>query len=188
MFEDLALTRVLPGVTVLAPADYEQIKKATLAMIEHEGPVYLRMTKPAYPVVTTRGTPFVLGQAQVLREGTGVTLIACGSMVYEALMAAEELAKEISVEVINVHTIKPLDKETILRSIKKTGRVVTAEEHSIIGGLGAAVAEVLGESLPAPLRRVGMKDVFGETGEIGALRQKFGLTKEVIIGAVRELS
>lgn len=188
MFEDLALTRVLPNLTVLVPADYVQAKKMVLLMAEMMGPVYLRMTKPKRPVVTTGGTPLALGKAQVFREGKDVTVVACGTMVYEALMAAEELAGEIGVEVINVHTVKPLDGETILVSARKTKRVVTAEEHSIIGGLGSAVAELLAEEMPVPMRRVGMADKFGESGEPEELLAKYGMTKEVIVAKIRELA
>ncbi len=187
MFEDIALTRVLPNLTVVVPADYEQAKKMTLAIADLFGPVYMRMTKPKREVVTTGGTPLTIGKAQVFRLGKDVTVLACGAMVYEALRAAEELAGNIDVEVINVHTIKPLDKETILRSVSKTRRVVTAEEHSIIGGLGGVIAELLGEELPTKMRRVGMKDRFGESGEPTELLVKFDMTKEVIIAQIKEL-
>lgn len=187
MFEDIALTRVLPNLTVVVPADYEQAKKMTLAIADYHGPVYMRMTKPKREAMTSKGTPLTIGKAQVFRLGKEVTVFACGAMVYEALVAAEELADEIDVEVINVHTIKPLDKETILRSVSKTGKMVTAEEHSIIGGLGGAIAELLGEELPTKMRRVGMKDRFGESGEPTELLVKFGMTKEAIIGQIKEL-
>ncbi len=187
MFEDIALTRVLPGMTVVVPADYEQAKKMTLAMAEYTGPVYLRMTKPKRAAVTSLGTPLTLGKAQVLRSGKDVTVFACGAMVYEALMAAEELADETDVEVINVHTIKPLDKEAVLTSARKTKKVVTAEEHSVIGGLGGAIAEVLSEEFPVPVKRIGMRDKFGETGEPEELLKKYGMTKEAIIAKIKEL-
>lgn len=187
MFEDIALTRVLPNLTVVAPADYEQAKKMTLAIADLFGPVYMRMTKPKREVVTTGGTPLTLGKAQVFRMGKDATVFACGAMVYEALRAAEELTGKIDVEVINVHTIKPLDKETILRSVAKTGKVVTAEEHSVIGGLGSAIAELLGEELPTKMRRVGMKDRFGESGEPEELLSKFGMTSKEIVSKIKEL-
>lgn len=187
MFEDIALTRVLPNLTVLVPADYEQAKKMVELMVEHKGGMYMRMTKPKRPAVTSSSTPLTIGRAQVLRTGKGITVIACGGLVYEALMAAEELVGETDVEVINVHTIKPLDKETILRSVAKTGRVVTAEEHSVIGGLGSAVAELLAEELPTKMRRVGMKDKFGETGEPEELLKKYKMDRMEIIRMVREL-
>ena len=187
MFEDIALTRVLPHLTVVVPADYEQAKKMALAMADFFGPVYMRMTKPKRPTVTTVGTPLTIGRAQVLRSGKDVSVFACGVMVYEALVAAEELANEIDVEVINVHTIKPLDKETIIASARKTKKVVTAEEHSIIGGLGGAIAELLAEEYPVRVKRVGMRDKFGETGEPDELLVKYGMTKEAIIGKIKEL-
>ena len=187
MFEDIALTRVLPNLTVVIPADYQQAKKMTLAIADYHGPVYMRMTKPKREVVTTGGTPLTIGKAQIFRLGKDVTVFACGAMVYEALAAAEELAGDIDVEVINVHTVKPLDKETVLKSVSKTGKVVTAEEHSIIGGLGGAIAELLGEELPTKMRRVGMKDRFGESGEPTELLVKFGMTKEAIIAQIKEL-
>lgn len=187
MFEDLAITRVLPNIVVVAPADYEQMKQAVRASVAHEGPVYIRMTKPSRPVFTTKMTPFEIGKGQILRTGKDVTVLACGAMVYEAMMAAEELGGKSEVEVINIHTIKPLDKETILRSVAKTKRVVVAEEHSIIGGLAGAVAELLAEERPTVLRRVGMPDIFGETGEVVELMNKWGLTKKEIINKIMEL-
>lgn len=187
MFEDIALTRVLPNLMVVIPADYEQVKKMTLAIADFQGPVYMRMTKPTREVVTTGGTPLTLGKAQVFRTGKDVTVFACGAMVYEALIAAEELTGKIDVEVINVHTIKPLDKETILKSVTKTGKVVTAEEHSIIGGLGSAIAEVLSEEMPVKMRRIGMKDRFGESGEATELLSKFGMTSKEIVSKIKEL-
>lgn len=187
MYEDIALTRVLPGLTVVVPADYEQAIKMVHAIAEINGPVYMRMTKPPRAVVTTKGTPLVLGRAQVMRTGGAVSVIACGAMVYEAMMAAEELAGQVDVEVINVHTIKPLDKQTILSSASKTKRVITAEEHSIIGGLGSAVAELLAEELPTKMKRVGMQDRFGESGEPDELMMKYGMTKEAIIAKIKEI-
>lgn len=187
MFEDIALTRVLPNMTVVVPVDYEQAKKMAMAIAEYRGPVYMRMTKPKRACVTTVGTPLTLGKAQVLREGKSMTICACGAMVYEALAAAEELAGSVDVEVINVHTIKPLDKETILRSVRKTRKVITAEEHSVIGGLGGAIAELLAEEVPVLMRRVGMKDRFGESGEPEELLVKYGMTKETIIAKIKEI-
>ncbi len=187
MFEDMALARVLPNLIVVVPADYEQAKKMVMAIAELQGPVYMRMTKPKRGVITTKGTPLTIGKAQVLREGKDVTIFACGGMVYEALMAAEELTGEAEVEVVNVHTIKPLDRETIIRSAAKTGKVVTAEEHSIIGGLGGVISELLSEELPTKIRRVGMMDRFGESGEPEELLMKYGMTKKVIIEKIKEL-
>lgn len=187
MFEDIALARVLPNLSVVVPADYEQAKKMALAIADLTCPVYMRMTKPKRAVVTTGGTPLTIGKAQVLRSGKDVTVFACGALVYEALLAAEELADEIDVEVINVHTIKPLDKETIVASARKTKKVITAEEHSIIGGLGGAIAELLSEEFPVKIRRVGMRDKFGESGEPEELLKKYGMTKEAIIAKIKEL-
>lgn len=187
MFEDLALTRVLPNLVVLAPVDYEQVKKAVRAMIDYAGPVYMRMTKPARAVLTTNATPFELGKVQVFREGGDVTVFASGVGVYEAMMVAEKLAGEIEVEVVNVHTIKPIDVEGVVKSARKTGRVVTVEEHSISGGLGGAIAEVLGENYPVKIKRVGMNDVFGESGDPGELLRKYGISEEKIVSEIRSL-
>lgn len=185
--EDMAMTRVLPNLMVVVPCDFEQAKKATLAIAAHVGPVYLRLTRPKTACFTTATTPFELGKAQVLREGKEVTIFACGPLVYEALMAAEELKDEVDVEIVNVHTIKPLDEETIVRSAKKTGKVITLEEHQINGGLGGVVAEVLGEKCPTKMIRMGMKDSFGESGEAGELLAKYGLDKEGIIKTIRKI-
>ncbi len=186
-FEDIALTRVLPNMNIVVPADYEQVKKAVWAINEKQGPCYLRMTKPAREVFTTNETPFEFGKAQVLRGGKDISVFACGSMVYEALVAAEKLAGTIEVEVINIHTIKPIDVEAIVRSAKKTGKVVTAEEHSIIGGLGSAVAEVLSEKCPTEMVRLGMVDGFGESGEPEELMKKYGLTSENLVKVIKNL-
>lgn len=186
-FEDIALARVLPNMTVIVPCDYEQIKKAVMAISDQVGPVYMRMTKPNRPVITTKATPFSIGKAQVMRTGKDVSVFTCGAMVYEALLAAGELANEIEVEVVNVHTIKPLDRETLVGSAKKTRRVVTAEEHQIAGGLGGAVAELLSVEAPVPMRMVGMRDSFGESGDPAELLVKYGMDKETIISKIREL-
>lgn len=184
--EDMAITRVLPGMTVVAPADFEQAKKMVREMVKVDGPVYMRVNRNKTGVFTTESTPLVLGKAQVLKEGDKVTVVACGAMVYEALMVAEELRGKV--EVVNVHTIKPLDKETLVRSVRKTGRVVVAEEHQISGGLAGAVAEILMEIEPVLMRRVGMNDCFGESGEAGELLKKYGMTRGDIMGAVKELT
>ena len=185
--EDIAMTRVLPNLMVVVPCDFEQAKKATLAIAAHTGPLYLRLTRPKTACFTTVTTPFELGKAQVLRTGNDVSIFACGPLVYEALMAAEELKDEVSVEVINVHTIKPLDEETIVRSARKTGKVITLEDHQINGGLGGAMAEVLGEKCPTKIIRMGMKDLFGESGEPGELLAKYGLDKEGVIKTIRKI-
>lgn len=186
-FDDLAITRVLPNLTILVPADYEQVKKAVWALTEKKGSVYMRMTKPARKIITTTETPFEIGTAQVFRSGKDISIFACGSLVYEAMEAARKLEGSIEVEVINVHTIKPLDIKTIIRSAKKTGKVITAEEHSIVGGLGSAVAEVLAENCPVPMIRMGMPDRFGESGDPEELMQKYGLTNVNMINLIKKL-
>jgi transketolase len=185
--EDIALTRVLPNLMVVVPADFEQAKKATLAVAIHKGPVYLRLTRPKTAMFTTATTPFELGKAQVFRVGKDVTVFACGVLVYEALLAAEELKNEIDVEVINIHTVKPLDEETVVRSAQKTGKVITLEDHQIAGGLGGAVAEVLGEKSPTKMMRMGINNSFGESGEPGELLAKYGIDKAGVIKKIRKI-
>jgi transketolase len=181
MLEDIALMRVLPHMVVIAPCDSVEAEKATLAMAKDKRPNYLRLAREATPVFTTEKTPFEIGKAYVFHEGEDVTLIATGTMTYQALEAAERLFKDgISAEVVHVPTIKPLDKETILKSVKKTGHVVTAEEGQVIGGLGGAISELLGEEHPVPIKRIGMQDHFGESGEPGELLEHFGLTAKQI--------
>jgi len=177
MLEDIGLTRVLPNMVVIAPCDSVEAEKATLAMAEHPQPNYLRLAREATPIITSKETPFEIGAAYVFAEGSDVTLIATGTMTYQALLAASELHKKdgVSAEVIHVPTIKPLDTETILKSVKKTGAVVTAEEGQIIGGLGSAIAEALSENYPAPIKRIGMQDHFGESGSPDELLEHFGL-------------
>lgn len=176
MLEDIALMRVLPNMVVIAPCDSVEAEKATLAMAKDMRPNYLRLAREATPVITTAQTPFEIGKAYVYAPGTDLTIIATGSMTYQALLAADQLFKDgIDAEVVHVPTIKPLDAETILKSVRKTGRVVTAEEGQVIGGLGGAIAELLGEHYPAPLQRIGMQDRFGESGEPSQLLEYFGL-------------
>jgi transketolase len=176
MLEDIALMRVLPNMVVVAPCDSVEAEKATLAMAKDGRPNYLRLAREATPIVTTIDTPFELGKAYVYAHGTDVTLIATGTMTYQAMLAAEQLFKEgIDAEVVHVPTIKPLDEETILKSVRKTGCVITAEEGQMIGGLGGAIAELLGEHHPVPIHRIGMKDRFGESGEPDELMTHFGL-------------
>lgn len=171
MLEDIALMRALPNMTVMVPCDSHQAKKMTIAAAHYDSPVYIRLARDKTPEVTTADTPFEIGKAQVLRYGEAVTIISTGPTVYEALWAGEKL----NAEVINVHTIKPLDVETILESVRKTGRVVTVEEHQVTGGLGGAVAEALMEKHPVPMKRIGMYDKFGESGEPKELIKHFGL-------------
>ena len=175
--EDIALMRTIPGMTVIVPADDVEAKAAVFAAYEHDGPVYLRFGRAAVPVINDNPDyKFEIGKGVVLREGTDVTIAATGLCVSGALEAAEKLAADgISAEVINFHTIKPLDKELLVASAKKTGKVVTAEEHSIIGGLGGAVCEALSELAPTPVLRIGVQDVFGESGPAGQLIAKYGL-------------
>ncbi len=188
MIEDLALTRVLPGMRVLVPADYNAACAAIRLAAETPGPFYVRLGRVGAPQVHPDGFELELGRAYVLREGTDVTLAACGFMVSEALAAADLLAADgISAEVIDVASIKPLDADTLIASARKTGAVVTCEEHSIIGGLGSAVAEVLAENAPTKMARVGVKDVFGTSGEPAELMAHFGLTAAGIAASAKGL-
>ena len=181
MLEDLALMRVLPNMVVLAPGDSVEAEKATLALAVDKRPGYMRLTREATPIFTTDKTPFAIGKAYVLMPGTDITIIATGTMTYQALLAAEKLYKDgIDAEVIHCPTIKPLDGATILASVQKTRAVVTVEEAQINGGLGGAVAELLGEELPAPLSRVGVRDRFGESGDPEELLEHLGLTAKHI--------
>jgi len=188
MLEDIALMRALPNMVVLAPCDSIEAEKMTLAMAKDKRPNYMRLAREATPVFTTEETPFEIGKAYVFDEGKDVTIIATGTMTYQALAAAEKLFKDgIDAEVIHVGTIKPLDGETILKSVRKTGAVVTVEEAQINGGLGGAVAELLGENLPTPMVRMGMKDHFGESGDPSDLLEHFGLTAKHIALSVHEV-
>ena len=193
--EDIAAMRVLPGVSVVVPADAVEAREAVRALVEHVGPAYLRLGRPKIPVLYEEDYGFEgekfrfrLGEAVVLRDGDDVALIATGLMVWEALQAAEELEKQgIRAQVIDVHTIKPIDRDAILRAARKTGAVVTAEEHNIIGGLGSAVAEVLAEGYPVPMERVGVRDVWTESGPWRELLKKYGLTSLDIVEAARRV-
>ena len=187
MVEDIALMRVLPNMRVLVPADFAAAKAAIKLAAETPGPVYIRMGRASVPCVYDEDSVFEVGRAKVLREGDDVTIVACGVEIDEALKTAETLAeKGVSAEVIDAFSIKPLDEETILASARKTGCVVTAEEHSVIGGLGGAVAELLSEKLPLPLVRVGMRDCFGTSGEMAELMREFELDAPAIASAVDE--
>jgi len=185
--EDLAIMRVLPNMTVLTPVDAIQGKKATIAAAEYVGPTYLRFMREKTPIVTTEKTRFEIGKSYVYREGKDVTVVAIGSQVYEALVAAEQLKKDVSVEVVNAATLKPLDRETIVASVKKTGAVVAAEEAQINGGLGSAIAELIGEEHPVPFARVGMQDTFGESGSPDELMDKYGMRAKNIVEAVHHV-
>lgn len=176
MLEDIALMRVLPNMVVIAPGDSIEAEKATLLMAKDRRPTYLRLAREATPVITTKDTPFEIGPAYVLHPGEDVTIISTGTMTYQALLAAEKLFKDgIDAEVVHVPTIKPLDEATILKSVKKTGAVVTVEEGQIAAGLGGAIAELLAENHPVKMKRVGMRDRFGESGEPTQLLEHFGL-------------
>ncbi len=188
MLEDIAIMRVLPNMVVIAPGDSVEAEKATLALAKDKRPGYMRLAREATPVFTTKDTPFVIGKAYVLEPGRDVTIITTGTMTYQALVAAQKLFKDgIDAEVVHVPTIKPLDAVTILASVRKTGAVVTAEEGQIAGGLGGAVAELLAEQLPTPMRRIGVKDRFGESGKPDELMKHFGLTAKNIMLAVHDV-
>ncbi len=188
ILEDIGLMKMLPGMTVINTCDYNQTKAATLAIADHKGPVYLRFGRPVVPNFIPEDMPFEIGKAVVLSEGTDVTIVATGHLVWEALQAAEELEKEgISAEVINVHTIKPLDEETILKSVGKTGCIVTAEEHNYLGGLGESISGVLALNKPAPQEFVAVNDVFGESGTPEALMEKYGLNAKSIIQKAKKV-
>lgn len=184
--EDVSLMRSVPNMTVLVPADAKETREAVIAAAKYHGPVYIRMGRLAVPVIFDNDYKFEIGKANVLRKGSDVAIIANGLMTAEALLAAEELAGEgIRATVVNCASVKPLDTATIVEVARETGAVVTAEEHNIIGGLGSAVAEVLGENCPVPMQRVGLKDTFGESGKPEELLAKYGLTKEAVIKAVK---
>lgn len=175
--EDMALTRVLPNMTVISPADANQTYAALIAAIEHFGPIYIRFSRQKTPIIYSDEIKFEIGSADILKEGTDITLIATGPMVALTLESIK-LLSNINCEVINVSTIKPLDAKTIIKSAKKTGRIITIEDHQIAGGLGSAVAEILSEHHPVPIKRLGMPDSFSESGNPADLYQKFNLTKE----------
>lgn len=186
--EDVALMRAMPRMNVIYPCDAIEAKKATLAAARMKGPVYLRFARSGTSQFTTEQTPFEFGKAEVFYQGSDVTIVACGPLVYEALRAAQELEKQhISVEVINNHTIKPLDADTILQSLGKTKALVTVEEHQVAGGMGSAVCEMLAQRFPIPVEMVGIKDRFGESGEPDELWNAFGLSRPHIIEAVQRV-
>ena len=186
--EDIALMRTIPGMTVVNPSDAVEARACVKAALDFEGPVYMRFGRAAVPVINDREDyHFELGKGVVLRQGSDVTIVATGILVAASLEAAQKLQQEgISAEVINIHTIKPLDKELIIDSARKTGKVVTAEEHSIIGGLGGAVGEALSENYPVPVCRIGINDVFGESGSAGALLVKYRLDGDGVFRKVKE--
>ncbi len=188
ILEDIGLMKMLPHMTVIVPCDYNQTKAATIAIAEHHGPVYLRFGRPSWPIFTKNDEPFVIGKAQQFSEGTDVSIFACGHLVWNAIQAGVALEeKGYSVEVINLHTIKPLDEEAILKSIRKTKCAVTCEEHNIYGGMGDAVAQVAAKNFPVPFEYVGTKDTFGESGTPDQLLKKYGLDVPDIIAATEKV-
>ena len=188
ILEDIGLMKMLPGMTVINTCDYNQTKAATIAIADHKGPVYLRFGRPKVPVFMPTDQPFEIGKAVLLNEGTDVTIVATGHLVWESLQAAEKLESEgISVEVINIHTIKPLDEESILKSISKTGCIVTAEEHNKFGGLGESVARCLAENNPIPQEFVAVNDTFGESATPSQLMEKYNINDEAVVDAVMEV-
>jgi transketolase len=185
ILEDIGLMKMLPGMTVINTCDYNQTKAATIAIADHKGPVYLRFGRPKVPVFMPTDQPFEIGKGIVLTEGTDVTIVATGHLVWESLLAAEKLeAKGISVEVINIHTIKPLDEELILKSIAKTGCIVTAEEHNKYGGLGESVARCLSQNNPTPQEFVAVDDTFGESATPAQLMEKYNINDAAVVTAV----
>ena len=187
-FEDIALMRTIPGMTVLNPCDAVSAGKLLEKAVEMDGPCYLRFGRSAVPVFYNDDADFEIGRGITLRDGKDITVIATGIMVNEAMMAADELAEDgIDVRVIDMHTIKPIDEEIIIRAAEDTGAIVTAEEHSVIGGLGSAVAEVTAAKCPVKMAFVGQKDVFGESGKPEELKKKYGMTKDDIVRAVKSL-
>jgi len=188
ILEDIGLMKMLPGMTVINTCDYNQTKAATIAIADHVGPVYLRFGRPSVPVFMPENEKFDIGKAIQLTEGTDVTIVATGHLVWEALQASEQLeAKGVSAEVINIHTIKPLDNEAILKSVAKTGCIVTAEEHNILGGLGESVARVLSLNNPVPQEFIAVNDSFGESGTPAQLMEKYGLNSAAIVSAVEKV-
>lgn len=188
ILEDIGMMKMLPGMTVIVPCDYNQTKLATIAIAEHEGPVYLRFGRPSWPIFTSADEPFVIGKAQKFSDGTDVSIFACGHLVWNAIQAGVALQERgISVEVINIHTVKPIDEEAILNSIRKTKCAVTAEEHNIYGGMGDAVAQVAAKHFPVPIEYIGTKDTFGESGTPTDLLKKYGMDVPDIIAAAEKV-
>ena len=187
VLEDIGMMKMLPGMTVIVPCDYNQTKAATIAIADYEGPVYLRFGRPSWPIFT-KEEDFVIGKAQQFSEGTDVSIFACGHMVWLAIQAGAALEeKGLSVDVINIHTIKPLDEEAILRSIQKTRCAVTVEEHNVIGGMGDAVAQVAAKHFPIPIEYIGTQDTFGESGTPDQLLKKYGLDSDHIVAAAEKV-
>jgi transketolase len=187
ILEDIGLMKMLPGMTVIVPCDYNQTKAATIAIAGYNGPVYLRFGRPVWPIFTNPEEPFVIGKAQHFSRGNDVSIFACGHLVWKAIEAGRILKeKGIDAEVINIHTIKPLDREAIIASIQKTGCAVTAEEHNVIGGLGDSIAQVSVKEFPIPIEMIGTQDTFGESGKPTELLKKYGLDTEFIVAAAEK--
>lgn len=188
ILEDIGLMKMLPGMTVINPCDFNQTKAATIAIADHDGPVYLRFGRPAVPVFTDPNQKFEIGKAWMVNEGKDVSIFATGHLVWEAIQAGEQLSEMgIDAEIINIHTIKPLDEEAVLKSVAKTGCVVTAEEHNRLGGLGDSIAQLLTSKHPAPQEYVAVNDSFGESGTPAQLMEKYGLNAESIVAAVQRV-
>lgn len=188
ILEDIGMMKMLPNMTVIVPADFNQTKQATIAIADFQGPVYLRFGRPAVPIFVKPDAKFVIGKADILTEGTDVTIIACGHLVWKSIEAAKELAAQgISAEVINMHTIKPLDEEAVLRSVAKTKCVVTAEEHMLNGGLGDSIAQVLIRNTPYPQEYVGVHDTFGESGTPDELMVKYHIDTPDVVAAAKKV-
>ncbi|NLM93265.1 MAG: transketolase family protein [Bacteroidales bacterium] len=187
ILEDIGMMKMLPNITVIVPCDYNQTKAATIAIADHQGPVYLRFGRPSVPNFTAANEPFEIGKAIVLNEGTDISLFACGHLVWEALEAGKILFREgIHAEIINIHTIKPLDRKTVLQSVQKTGCAVSAEEHQLNGGMGESIARLLAENYPIPMEMVGVNDRFGESGTPAQLMEKYGLNAASIAKAAQK--
>lgn len=188
VLEDIGMMKMLPGMVVINPCDYNQTKAATIAIAKHDGPVYLRFGRPKMPVFTPANQEFNIGEAVMLNEGTDVTIVATGHLVWEAIEAGHILAEMgINAEVINIHTIKPLDASAILKSVEKTGCIVTAEEHQMNGGLGDSIAQLLALKRPTPIEMVAVNDSFGESGKPSDLMEKYGLTRSDIVKSVKKV-
>ena len=188
ILEDIGLMKMLPGMTVINPCDFNQTKAATIAIADYQGPVYLRFGRPKVPNFTPENQTFKIGKALILEEGRDVSIFATGHLVWESLEAKKTLNKKgISAEIINIHTIKPLDEQKIIESVQKTGCVVTAEEHMILGGLGESIAQLLSRKIPTPLEMVAVNDSFGESGKPTELMKKYGLTSENIVAACEKV-
>ena len=187
ILEDIGLMKMLPGMTVIVPCDYNQTKAATIAIADYDGPVYLRFARPVWPIFTNPEEPFVIGKAQHFSRGKDISIFACGHLVWKAIEAGKILKeKGIEAEIINIHTIKPLDVEAIVESIKKTGCAVTAEEHNVLGGLGDSIAQVAAKEFPIPIEMIGTQDTFGESGKPTELLKKYGLDTEFIVAAAEK--